>query len=253
MKTILIVGLTQLLLASLASAQGSAFLKVINLIDTGAPTFFTLDGTTFKRGNPVPTGFTSGAFELDPGSHSVSMKNEGAERPEMNIPLEMKPGASYGLLCFSSKEVKKDPDGKEIEVFNMKYTVLEGQDDIKKPKLTLFSLSKKELLEVRVKGRPYRLTPKTPMVVEVKVGEMVGITEMNDNEVGEIEIISSFHYVAFIDEDAKDGKLRLTFYEQRSYSGDPLVIEESKEAEKSEKPSDEKSTTPESLIDSPAR
>lgn len=186
----------------------------------------------------MPTGFTTGAFEMDPGPHSVSMKNEGAERSEMNIPLELKPGASYGLLCFSSREIKKDKDGKEIEVFNMKYTVLEGQDDIKKPKLTIFSLSKKEVLEVRVKGRPYRLTPKTPMVVEVKVGEMVGITEMNDNEVGAIEIISSFHYVAFVDEDSKDGKLRLTFYEQRSYSGDPLVIEESKDE------GDNKNTSP---------
>lgn len=227
-KRFLTLLFTPLFMISLSSGQeASAFLKVINLIDTGESTFFTLNGTTFKRGNPVPTGFTSGAFELIPGSHTVSMKNQGSERSEMIIPLELKPGVSYGLLCFSSREIKKDKDGKEVEVFDMKYTILEGQDDIKEPKLTIFALVKREALEVRVKGRPYRLSPKVPMVVEVKLGELVTITEMNHDEVGAIEIISPFHYVAFIDEDMKDDKLRLTFYEQRSYSGGELVIEDS--------------------------
>jgi len=159
------------------------------------------------------------------------MENEGAERGKMNVPLLLKPGGTYGLLCFSEIETRKGAEGKPLEVFTMKYTVLEGRDEVGKAKMTVFSLARSDTIGVIIKGSSHQIAQKRPLEVNIRKGEMVTFTGTDGSEIGKVEIISPFHYVVFLDDKAPDGKLRLTFYEHRSYNGAPLETMDNPEEE----------------------
>lgn len=212
--------LIALLLASLVSLKAqdeeSSYLKVVNLIDTGADSIFSLDGYIFKRGNPVPSGFASGAFKLDPGSHTIAMNNKGAKNDRYKVSLEMAAGSTHSVLFYSEKEVRKNSKGEQVEVFEIKHKVMQGQDEIGEPRLTVFSLCSAEVLDFAVRKKAYKVGRNQSIQIPVSL-ENVTITKLDGTKIGVVEIISPFHYVVIIDDKAPDGKYRFTFFEQRQY------------------------------------
>ncbi|MDF1816311.1 MAG: hypothetical protein P1V20_29195 [Verrucomicrobiales bacterium] len=218
----------------------AGYVKIINLIDTGEPTTLSINGYTFKRGNPMPVGFTTGAFSLNPGPHTIGINNPGAEKPDMNIAVTLVPGGTYGVICFSELEMSEDEEGNPVEIFKLKHAVLHGQDEIGKPRFTLFSLSKNEVVEVRVKGRPYRVSPKRPVKIDVSLEEIVVIKDMQGKNVGEVEIISPYHYVGFINDRLGGKGMRLTAYAQRGFSGGELTVTEGDTPENEEANNEDK-------------
>lgn len=221
MKSILLVFSVFLFADSLVIAQDYAYLKVVNAVNLESPTYISINGNKFRRGEPIPAGQASGALTLPPGSYTLKVENESAEKKQRIATVELLPNSTNGVVFFAEVEVKEDQDGNPVEKHRLNHTLLTGKDKVGKPKLTVFSLTKEEQVDFQIKGRPYRFQRKKPFVIPVNRGQIVKIETSKDRiEVGAIPIESLFHYVAFIYSNTGEKPYRLVVYEHRSYVDD---------------------------------
>jgi len=196
--------------------DGVGFLQVINLVSNKSPTFMSLEGFKFNRGDPIEVGGGSGTLALRPGEFNLNLANAVAKPASASLPINIENGRTAVVVCYD--EVKNFEDGSEE--IKLRFTLLTEAPETEIAKLTIVSLVHERTTPLSIDGRPFLAAPKSTLKVNIEGKDSVAIRSKNETLI-DFESDRPGHYIVFLFDDPKTGGLAASLIQNEKLEYQP--------------------------------
>lgn len=204
-----------------AAPNSVGFLQVVNLVSQKSPTYLSLEGFAFNRGEPIEVGGGSGTLALRPGEFDLILSNEIAKPTSSSLPVKIENGKTVVVLCYD--EIREKSDG-EKEV-RLRFSQLTEAPESDVAKLTVVSLFVGREITISIEGRPFLVAPRAPIQVDIEGKESIAIRSEGRTLI-DFETDRPGHYLVFLFRDPDLEELSASYLHNEKLEYTPPLEEE---------------------------
>ena len=188
------------------------------------PTFLSLEGLKFNRGEPIEVGGGSGTLALRPGKFTLKRTNAIAQPTSASIPIQIENGRTAVVVCYD--EVKLFEHGSE-EV-KIRFSLLTEAPESEIANLTIVSLLHEKIVPLSLDPPLYRAAPKSPLKGDLQDRDIVAIRSENETRI-DFESDRPGHYIVFLFDDPETGELAASLIQNEKLEYQPPLEETEEE------------------------
>lgn len=202
----------------------AGFLQMVNLVSLSKPTFIEIAGLPMSDGEPVDAGESSGVVALIPNEYQFSISNEAAKPKSAGGNVTVENGKNVVIVFFDEEKEFKD-GSRETK---LRFTILKELAGKPTAKVSLVSLANRLSIPLSANDRKIILTGRQAHPLDVQLGDEIEIIA-EGKSLGEIEVEKAIHYIGFVFDDPKSGKLELSVIQEEKLEYQPPIVEEDEE------------------------
>jgi len=196
MKSFLFVAATLTLFSTGIFAQDQSttgFVKVINGVACPDPSHIKFGNIDIYGGDAMAPGTSSGFMGLLEGNYTYHIKNTGCRPPILEGKLQVEPETTTALVFYTDAKEKKDGT---LE-YELKATPIVKKEDEKSARVSIISLSRFPILEVKFGGIFYQANREQILDFPVSDDQSVSLN-IDGDSVGSLEPIPHVHTIGFL-------------------------------------------------------